>query len=229
MSAAFSPPVPAGFVSATAASAPRGSALADWRRTVAAVGGCRPLAIDVLALLAREPAGERGGAALDDRGPDRDRRRGVGAGRALGERGRRAAAEAALAQLDAITVAAARVAVDRQEALDRGQGPRCGERRLHSRNVALLQNARASGGCARWRDQGERKRSQERGAPHAPQGSTARATGKVPGRVARRESSQLATSGRAASYRWASALSPVASNSLTIRPAVKPLRLPVPL
>src|SRR4029078_2481843 len=66
----------------------------------------RPLAIDVLAFLAREAASGCGGASLDTGGPDGDRLRRVGRGCALRERCRGAPAEAALAQLHAIALAA---------------------------------------------------------------------------------------------------------------------------
>ena len=152
MSAAFSPPVAAGFVSATAASAPRGSALAGWRRTLAAVGG---FVHSRLTSWRSSREKRRASAAVRHSTTAVQTEIGFVAS-ALAVLWKSAvavpAAEAALAQLDAIAVAAAIVAVDRQEALDRGQRLRCGERGLHARNVALLQDARASGGCARCGD-----------------------------------------------------------------------------
>ena len=150
----------------------------------------RPLPVDVLALLAREAARLRGacGTARRTSRPRRASSHRLRRG-ALEERGRSAAAEAALAELDLVALAAAVIAVDEHEALDRRERMRRREGRLHARQVALHEDMRARGCGARSGKQGERKREGERGARHTPDGSTARAGGKAragEGRILRR-------------------------------------------
>ena len=151
-------PPPSSFVAATAARAPCGSALGGWARTVAAVGF---FVHSRLTSLRSARAKRTACAAVRQRTTEVQTATGLVTSFvsvALEERRRRAAAEAALAQLDAVAGAAVIVAVDGDEALDRGQRMRRRERRLHARQVALHEDTRASGAGARSGKQGERKR-----------------------------------------------------------------------